>query len=218
MPGAPLTAAPLILLSGDCTGSAYIFAPRNMPPANNNNNNNNNPAATATATTTDGAAAATIVEGDTSQPPGPSSSPGSSVPPYEMVFEIQCGATVGSAAVAAALDGSVSREQEEHDNHNNDNNTHTHLLNINTLTCTSTLHTHSSSYSTPSQCEHTLSSPHSLVIRATWTFSSRATNSTKYTSSNWPTKIRTTTGCMTATKRKTKTKMVLILEQIAKDG
>jgi len=67
MPGAP-RGPPLILLSGDCTGSAYIFAPR---------------------------------DGDSG-----GASRGSSVPTYDMAFEIQCGATVGSAAAAAALDGS----------------------------------------------------------------------------------------------------------------
>ena len=100
MPGAPLSAPPLILLSGDCTGSAYIFAPRNVVASDAN--------VDTTASTT------TAVDDDGSPGPSPGSviSPGpggvsSSVPPYEMVFEIQCGATVGSAAVAAALDGSV---------------------------------------------------------------------------------------------------------------
>jgi hypothetical protein len=105
MPGAPLNAPPLILLSGDCTGSAYIFAPSDILPAANTINN----AHDATGGVTDPAAANTSADGATSgaieSTPNPRSS--SSVPPYEMVFEIQCGATVGSAAVAAALDGSV---------------------------------------------------------------------------------------------------------------
>ena len=110
MPGAPLNAPPLILLSGDCTGSAYIFAPTDMLPANAINTAN-----VSTDAVSDGAPAASTTDSTISPDPGPRSS--SSVPPYEMVFEIQCGATVGSAAVAAALDGSVG-------NHNNNNNTH----------------------------------------------------------------------------------------------
>ena len=56
----------------------------------------------------DGAPTATTTADSTIIPgPVPGLRSSSSVPPYEMVFEIQCGATVGSAAVAAALDGSV---------------------------------------------------------------------------------------------------------------
>ena len=112
MPGAPLNAPPLILLSGDCTGSAYIFAPTDMLPANAINT-----ASVSTDDAVDGAPTATTADSTIIPDPGPSPRSSSSVPPYEMVFEIQCGATVGSAAVAAALDGSVGI-------HNNDHNTY----------------------------------------------------------------------------------------------
>lgn len=75
MPGAP-RGPPLILLSGDCTGSAYIFAPRNGQEQPQKEQHHN------------------VAMGS------------ASVPTYDMAFEIQCGATVGSAAAAAALDGS----------------------------------------------------------------------------------------------------------------
>ena len=101
MPGAPLTAPPLILLSGDCTGSAYIFAPRNIAAASDANTDTT--ASTTTAVDDDGSPSPSSGSVISPRPGGVSSS----VPPYEMVFEIQCGATVGSAAVAAALDGSV---------------------------------------------------------------------------------------------------------------
>jgi hypothetical protein len=65
---------PLILLAGDCTGSAYVFAPQ--------------------------------------RPSGPdpdpdsSPSPTNTIPLYDLAFEIECGATVGSAAVSSTDDGS----------------------------------------------------------------------------------------------------------------
>jgi hypothetical protein len=61
---------PLILLAGDCTGSAYVFSPVAGTPC---------------------------ADFDSSR---------STVPPYELAFEVQCGATVGSASVTAADDGS----------------------------------------------------------------------------------------------------------------
>eukprot|EP00981_Chlorochromonas_danica_P013103 scaffold5806_cov171-Ochromonas_danica.AAC.1 len=58
---------PLILLAGDCTGSAYLFAPVHSKE-----------------------------EVRTSE----------GIPRYELAFEIECGATVGSAAVSSVSDGS----------------------------------------------------------------------------------------------------------------
>ena len=58
MPDRPLS-APMILLAGDCTGSAYLFAPTNEVKENTD----------------------------------------STLPSYDLVFEVECGATVGSAAV-----------------------------------------------------------------------------------------------------------------------
>eukprot|EP01038_Epipyxis_sp_PR26KG_P014638 gene14638-19661_t len=68
MPNKPQS-PPLILLAGDCTGSAYIFAP--------------------SPTTTESS--------DGVKEP---------IPQYELAYEIECGATVGSAAVTSTNDGS----------------------------------------------------------------------------------------------------------------
>jgi hypothetical protein len=70
MPHKPQT-PPLILLAGDCTGSAYIFSPLKKDMAE---------------------------EGEMSA--------AGQLPDYELAFEVECGATVGSACVAAAADGS----------------------------------------------------------------------------------------------------------------
>jgi hypothetical protein len=67
MPNKP-QAPPLILLAGDCTGSAYVFAPR-LDDKN-------------------------IEE---------STDIDITIPNYELAFEIQCGATVGSAAVGTYM-------------------------------------------------------------------------------------------------------------------
>ena len=79
-------APPLILLAGDCTGSAYVFAPRLTNTMKIDYENSNR-----------------LKEGK--GPEGDSVSV-ADVPNYELAFEIQCGATVGSAAVAAIPDGS----------------------------------------------------------------------------------------------------------------
>lgn len=54
-------------MAGDCTGSAYVFAPMESP------------------------------QGNTAD---------SAIPRYELAFEVECGATVGSAAVTSVKDGS----------------------------------------------------------------------------------------------------------------
>jgi len=59
--------SPLIILAGDCTGSAYIFS-----PINKNNCNKQ-----------------------------------SDIPEYELAFEVECGATVGSVAVSENSEGSL---------------------------------------------------------------------------------------------------------------
>jgi hypothetical protein len=73
MPNKP-QAPPLILLAGDCTGSAYIFAPKK-------------------------------VEDESICREGRKGLCGM-LPTYELAFEVECGATVGSACVSAAPDGS----------------------------------------------------------------------------------------------------------------
>ena len=70
MPHKPQT-PPLILLAGDCTGSAYIFSPG----------------------ATSREEYANVVESG-------------GLPPYELAFEVECGATVGSACVSASADSS----------------------------------------------------------------------------------------------------------------
>ena len=70
MPHKPQT-PPLILLAGDCTGSAYIFSP-----------------------------------GSTSQEEYANVVGSGGLPPYELAFEVECGATVGSACVSASADSS----------------------------------------------------------------------------------------------------------------
>ncbi len=65
---------PLILLAGDCTGSAYIFSPHDN----------------------------THRQG---QEQVPSVGEREALPEYELAFEVQCGATVGSAAVSDVGDG-----------------------------------------------------------------------------------------------------------------
>lgn len=76
----------MILLAGDCTGSAYLFAPQ--PPTTSSS-----PSSFADSTT---------------EPNNNSNSnkKSSSIPRYELAFEVECGATVGSAAVSAIQDGS----------------------------------------------------------------------------------------------------------------
>ena len=80
-------APPLILLAGDCTGSAYVFAPRLTPEMKANLERINSK----------------YSEGEETQADLDSVM---DVPNYELAFEIQCGSTVGSAAVAAIPDGS----------------------------------------------------------------------------------------------------------------
>jgi len=77
MPSRP-DAPPLILLAGDCTGSAYIFSPVDRAGAG----------------AVAGAGAGGEEEAETS------------LAPYELAFEIECGATVGSAAVLPTDDAS----------------------------------------------------------------------------------------------------------------
>ena len=71
LPSRP-NAPPLILLAGDCTGSAYIFSPVDRAGS--------------------GAGGEDAAE--------------TSLAPYELAFEIECGATVGSAAVLPTDDAS----------------------------------------------------------------------------------------------------------------
>ena len=80
-------APPLILLAGDCTGSAYVFAPRLTSEMKANLERINSKHS----------------EGEDTQADLESVM---DVPNYELAFEIQCGSTVGSAAVAAIPDGS----------------------------------------------------------------------------------------------------------------
>lgn len=77
---------PLILLAGDCTGSAYVFAPviENFPNKNSE-----------------------WTEGARDSATGSS---GGALPGYGLAFEVECGATVGSAAVSAPLDKSGDME------------------------------------------------------------------------------------------------------------
>lgn len=72
-------APPLILLAGDCTGSAYIFAPAFSKPTEQNSENVED----------------SIVQKNRTF-----------LPSYELAFEVECGGTVGSAAVATLEDGS----------------------------------------------------------------------------------------------------------------
>lgn len=89
MPNRP-HAAPLILLAGDCTGSAYIFSPRSVSGhANQKTYGDNGDHAKASLTATAAA--------DTND---------STMASYQLAFEIECGATVGSAAVLPVADGS----------------------------------------------------------------------------------------------------------------
>jgi hypothetical protein len=60
MPDRP-SSAPMILLAGDCTGSAYLFAPSSNEKKQNKDDD--------------------------------------TLPTYDLVFEVECGATVGSAAI-----------------------------------------------------------------------------------------------------------------------
>jgi hypothetical protein len=77
----------LILLAGDCTGSAYVFAPRLTEEMKSNLESRS----------------LRYNEGKESQA---DIDIVLDVPNYELAFEIQCGATVGSAAVATIPDGS----------------------------------------------------------------------------------------------------------------
>lgn len=67
MPHRPLS-APMILLAGDCTGSAYLFAPTTQLEGSSIKKNS-------------------LTHSD------------NILPSYDLVFEVECGATVGSAAV-----------------------------------------------------------------------------------------------------------------------
>ena len=92
MPDRP-SSAPMILLAGDCTGSAYLFAPsiqqqENSPTSSNRNVNDN------TKTNSD----------DTT------------LPSYDLVFEVECGATVGSAAVNP-LKGNITHNNIYHNSY-----------------------------------------------------------------------------------------------------
>lgn len=69
LPKKKISSPPLILIAGDCTGSAYVFTPR-----------------------------------DSTSPSSSSESP--DVPRYDLAFEIECGATVGSAAIGLTKDKS----------------------------------------------------------------------------------------------------------------
>lgn len=71
MPEQLPTSPPIILLAGDCTGSAYIFSP-------------------------------TLPEGECNK----------ALAPYELAFEIECGATVGSAAFQEITDEDGSKSIE----------------------------------------------------------------------------------------------------------
>jgi len=68
----------MILLAGDCTGSAYIFTPRSQRHSDNDDN---------------------WSSPDTQRPV-------TKAPLYDLTFEVECGATVGSAATSPASDGS----------------------------------------------------------------------------------------------------------------
>jgi hypothetical protein len=86
----------MILIAGDCTGSAYIFAPKHWKrevqleesyqESNYVRSHYNS-------------AIASIALGD-------SSLEGVELPAYELLFEIEVGATVGSAALSIVTDGS----------------------------------------------------------------------------------------------------------------
>ena len=78
----------MILLAGDCTGSAYVFAPRLTSEMKSNLESRRK-------RYNEGKEGQTDYELDSVL----------DVPNYELAFEIQCGATVGSAAVAAIPDG-----------------------------------------------------------------------------------------------------------------
>lgn len=75
------------MLAGDCTGSAYVFAPRLTEEMKTNLESRS----------------LRYNEGKESQADIDTVL---DVPHYELAFEIQCGATVGSAAVATIPDGS----------------------------------------------------------------------------------------------------------------
>lgn len=66
----------MILLAGDCTGSAYLYTPRDTSTTRN-----------------------VRKADDINQPQ-------KHLPEYDLAFEIKCGATVGSAAVSPVRDGS----------------------------------------------------------------------------------------------------------------
>lgn len=70
--------APMILLAGDCTGSAYVFTPSlQMCPSDD----------------------CLVADGGCG-----------GIPSYDLAFEVECGATVGSACVNGATDGSGDME------------------------------------------------------------------------------------------------------------
>jgi len=86
----------MILIAGDCTGSAYIFAPKHwkrevqLEQSYHENNYIRSHYS---------GVIASIALGE-------SALDGVDVPSYELLFEIEVGATVGSAALSIVTDGS----------------------------------------------------------------------------------------------------------------
>ena len=75
---------PLILVAGDCTGSAYIFTPRSSSHS------------VTTTQTTNAANTATDSKSEGSAATG-SSDRTRNEPMYDLAFEIECGATVANS-------------------------------------------------------------------------------------------------------------------------
>mmetsp|Transcript_7011 Transcript_7011/g.15577 ORF Transcript_7011/g.15577 Transcript_7011/m.15577 type:complete len:327 (+) Transcript_7011:96-1076(+) len=111
MPNKPHS-LPLILIAGDCTGSAYVFAPKKEGREGSGFSFEVGEGVGSSGGTREGSTVpiGTVLDSATAQsilqdsPDSPPSHP-SEVPAYELVFEIECGATVGSAAVTAIDDG-----------------------------------------------------------------------------------------------------------------
>ena len=91
MPGRP-HAPPLILLAGDCTGSAYIFAPIKSCGDSTYSDSSSSSSSNRRS----------IINSSSHRLNGFDNS----VPTYELAFEVECGATVGSAAVMPTNDNS----------------------------------------------------------------------------------------------------------------